>query len=248
MTLDPIQIRVLGALIEKEITTPENYPLSLNALVNACNQRSSRDPVLTLTEDEVREALHSLDDLHFTDSVHDGRVPKYEHRIRTVLNLRRDETAVLCLLMLRGPQTPGELRSRADRLYSFDDISAVTGTLERLASRPQEAEGAAPTPETTGPLVTMLPRQPGSRESRYMHLLGGPVEASASASPEPQSRLLPDLGSGASSSRELLAALQQEVATLRSTVAELEGRVQHLESVHSSLHPGDTLPAEEPIE
>jgi len=90
MKLDPIQLRVLGALIEKEITTPENYPLSLNALVNACNQRSSRDPVLTLTEDEVREALHSLDDLHLTDSVHDGRVPKYEHRIRTVLNLRRD--------------------------------------------------------------------------------------------------------------------------------------------------------------
>ena len=106
MTLDAIQLRVLGALIEKEIATPENYPLSLNSLVNACNQRSSRDPVLTLTEDEVRQALHALEDLELTSSVHDSRVPKYEHRIRTVLNLRRDETAVLFLLMLRGRQTP----------------------------------------------------------------------------------------------------------------------------------------------
>jgi len=243
MTLDPIQLRVLGALVEKEIATPENYPLSLNALVNACNQRSSRDPVLTLTEDEVREALHSLDDLNLTDSVHDGRVTKYEHRIRTVLNLRRDETAVLCLLMLRGPQTPGELRSRADRLYSFDDISAVTGTLERLASRPRAAEdAAAQTPETTGPLVLMLPRQPGSRESRYMHLLGGPV--AASASPEPQSRLLPDLSPGAGSSRELLASLQEEVAALRSAFANLERRVEYLESLHS----GGVLPVGEPME
>ena len=112
MVLDPIQTRVLGSLIEKEITTPENYPLSLNALVNACNQKSSRDPVLELTEDEVRQALHTLEDENLISTLHDARVPKYEHRIRTVLNLRRDETAVLCLLMLRGPQTPGELRSR----------------------------------------------------------------------------------------------------------------------------------------
>ena len=104
MQLDPIQLRVLGSLIEKEITTPENYPLSLNALVNACNQRSSRDPVLELSEEEVRQALHTLEDLALTNPVRDARVPKYEHRIRTVLNLRRDETAVLCLLMLRGPR------------------------------------------------------------------------------------------------------------------------------------------------
>src|SRR6185312_14775699 len=166
MTLDPIQLRVLGSLIEKEITTPENYPLSLNALVNACNQRSSRDPVLNLTEDEVRQAIHSLEESKLTSPVRDSRVPKYEHRIRTVLNLRRDETAVLCLLMLRGPQTPGELRSRADRLYAFDDIAAVTSTLERLASRPPAAEDAE-TEDATGPLAVMLPRQPGSRESRY---------------------------------------------------------------------------------
>src|ERR1700737_3797952 len=110
MTLDPTQLRVLGSLIEKEITTPENYPLSLNALLSACNQRSSRDPVLDLTEEEVRQALHSLEDLALVTPVRDARVPKYEHRIRTVLNLRRDETAALCLLMLRAPHTPAPPR------------------------------------------------------------------------------------------------------------------------------------------
>src|SRR5246127_973849 len=140
MHLDPIQLRVLGSLIEKEIVTPENYPLSLNALINACNQRSSRDPVLDLTEDEVRQALHSLEDLALVTTVRDARVPKYEHRIRTVLNLRRDETAVLCLLFLRGPQTPGELRSRSDRMYSFDGLEAVESTLGRLVEiSPREA-------------------------------------------------------------------------------------------------------------
>src|SRR5271169_3881534 len=172
MHLDPIQLRVLGSLIEKEITTPENYPLSLNALVNACNQRSSRDPVLDLTEEEVRQALHSLEDIALVTPVRDARVPKYEHRIRTVLNLRRDETAVLCLLMLRGPQTPGELRSRADRLYTFDDLASVQSTLERLATRP--TADATSTEAATGPLTTVLPRQPGSREARYAHLLGDP--------------------------------------------------------------------------
>ena len=178
MQLDPIQLRVLGSLIEKEITTPENYPLSLNALVNACNQRSSRDPVLELTEEDVRQALHALEDLALATPVRDARVPKYEHRIRTVLNLRRDETAILCLLMLRGPQTPGELRSRADRLFTFDDLAAVQSTLERLAARPPSDETS---PENTGPLTVILPRQPGSREARYAHLLGGPPDLSLTA-------------------------------------------------------------------
>lgn len=235
MTLDPIQLRVLGALIEKEIATPENYPLSLNALVNACNQRSSRDPVLNLTEEEVRQAIHSLEELQLTAPVRDSRVPKYEHRIRTVLNLRRDETAVLCLLMLRGPQTPGELRSRADRLYTFDDISAVTSTLERLAARPQPSEDT-PAPDATGPLVVMLARQPGSRESRYMHLLGGPI--AVSAPPASWSQPLPDTGHNASSSREQLASLQEELTALRSTVAALELRIAQLEL----LQPSKSLP------
>src|ERR1700734_1906635 len=169
MHLDPIQLRVLGSLIEKEITMPENYPLSLNALINACNQRSSRDPVLDLTEDEIRQALHSLEDVALVTTIHDARAPKYEPRIRTVLNLRRDETAIFCLLMLRGPQTPGELRSRADRLYPFDDLTAVQSTLERLSTRPASSESGE---TSTGPLTIILPRQPGSREARYAHLLG----------------------------------------------------------------------------
>src|SRR5271156_6311245 len=161
--LDQIQLRVLGALMEKEIATPENYPLSLNALGNACNQRSSRDPVMELNEEQVRQGLHALEDMGLTAVVRDSRVAKYEHRIRTVLNLRRDETAVLCLLFLRGPQTPGELRARADRLYSFDDLEAVQSTLERLASRPVDsAPGESRGVSATGPLVMMLARQPGS--------------------------------------------------------------------------------------
>ena len=125
MTLDATQARVLGTLIEKEIVTPENYPLSLNALIAGCNQKSSRDPVMELGEDEVRQALHSLEQQGLTNVNRDARVAKFEHQARTVFNLRRDETALLCLLLLRGPQTPGELRSRADRMYTFDDIAAA---------------------------------------------------------------------------------------------------------------------------
>jgi uncharacterized protein len=175
MTLDPIQLRVLGSLIEKEITTPENYPLSLNSLIGACNQRSSRDPVLDLTEDQVRQALHALEERGIVTPVRDARVPKYEHRLRTVLNLRRDEIAVLCLLLLRGSQTPGELRSRADRLYTFDGIAQVQSTLERLAARTADPDAD---PTATGPLTVMLARQPGARENRFAHLLGDAAEAS----------------------------------------------------------------------
>lgn len=225
MVLDPIQLRVLGALIEKEITTPENYPLSLNALLSACNQRSSRDPVLDLTEDEVRQAVHSLEDLGIVSPVRDARVPKYEHRIRTVLNLRRDETAVLCLLMLRGPQTSGELRSRADRMYSFDDIAAVQSTLERLASR-AGGPAAAVNDAHNKSLVVQLARQPGSRESRYAHLLGGPVNLAA----YPQSETRPTAAFSATdkippSEERLLTRIE----SLEATVAALESRIHALE-------------------
>jgi uncharacterized protein YceH (UPF0502 family) len=222
MTLDPVQIRVLGALIEKEIATPENYPLSLNALVNACNQRSSREPVMELAEDEVRQALHTLEDMGWTAVVRDSRVAKYEHRVRTVLNLRRDETAVLCLLFLRGPQTPGELRARADRLYSFDGLDAVESTLGRLTAAASDGEQAV------RPLAVMLPRQPGSREARYAHLLGGPVEAA-----------LREAGWERRGSREgaetepatetamatRVAELEAEVARLREAVTRIEERL-----------------------
>ena len=220
MHLSPHQLRVLGSLIEKEITTPENYPLSLNALLNACNQRSSRDPVLDLTEEEVRQAIHSLEDLGLVSAVRDSRVPKYEHRIRTVLNLRRDETAVLCLLMLRGPQTPGELRSRADRLYSFDDLASVQSTLERLAGRTSTDEAGNP---STGPLTAILPRQPGSREARYAHLLGAPPDLSL---PQRDQRE----ASTSNSSAERILQLEAEVATLIAALQTLKDRVDRLES------------------
>ncbi len=226
MHLDPIQLRVLGSLIEKEITTPENYPLSLNALINACNQRSSRDPVLDLTEDEVRQALHSLEDLTLVTTVRDARVPKYEHRIRTVLNLRRDETAVLCLLMLRGPQTPGELRSRADRLYTFDDLAAVQSTLERLANRPLTPETGGETP--TGPLTTMLPRQPGSREARYAHLLGDQPSLPSPREPGPVTEA--SSGSQDSPVSQRLARMEAEIAELTTALQEIQSRLDRLES------------------
>jgi uncharacterized protein YceH (UPF0502 family) len=228
MNLSPHQLRVLGSLIEKEITTPENYPLSLNALINACNQRSSRDPVLDLTEEEVRQTLHSLEDLALITPVRDARVLKYEHRIRTVLNLRRDETAVLCLLMLRGPQTPGELRSRADRLYTFDDLAAVQSTLERLATRPI----ADATSSETGPLTTVVPRQPGSREARYAHLLGDPADLASAhhsgtpgkAGPSEGHTLPPD-----SATTQRLAQLEAEIASLATALQDLRARIELLE-------------------
>ena len=238
MHLNQTQLRVLGALIEKEITTPENYPLSLNALINACNQRSSRDPVLDLDEEQVRQALHALEEQGLTAPYRDARVTKYEHRIRTVLNLRRDETALLCLLMLRGPQTPGELRSRADRMYSFDDLAAVTAALDRLAARPTPSPALnAPDPNATGPLVTLLPRQPGSREARYGHLLGDsppPVISSPEIS-APYPAPPPDT----------LARLEAEIVQLTQTVRSLEQRIAQLEAAGSDPKaPSYNLPEE----
>lgn len=224
MVLDPTQIRVIGSLIEKEITTPENYPLSLNALVNACNQRSSRDPVLELSEDEVRQALHSLEDENLISTLHDSRVPKYEHRIRTVLNLRRDETAILCVLMLRGPQTTGELRGRSERLYAFDDLSSVQSTLDRLASREAPIETTQTSPTATGPLVAMLPRQPGSRESRYAHLLGGAPEFA------PTQLSSSDVIPEAASQLDRISRLESDLASLMEAFAALQVRVADLES------------------
>ena len=218
MTLDSIQVRVLGALIEKEITTPENYPLSLNSLIAACNQRSSRDPVLDLTEDEVRQAIHSLEDRDILAPVRDARVPKYEHRIRTVLNLRRDETAILCLLLLRGPQTPGELRSRADRMFPFDDIAAVQSTLERLASRAADADPTG----STGPLVVQLPRQPGSRESRYAHLLSGSVALPAAVS---ASTSASGLGAGYTAQPFTATTKTQSATFAAEAIAELKAQI-----------------------
>ncbi|MDQ2946070.1 MAG: YceH family protein [Acidobacteriota bacterium] len=161
LTLYPVEIRVLGALIEKEITTPEYYPLSLNALVNACNQKSNRDPVVSFDEDTVLEGIDSLRDKRFATIITGAgsRVPKYAHRFSETLNLGRREIAVLCELMLRGPQTIGELRTRTERMHRFDDLSEVESIIERL-------------PE----MIVKLPRRPGEKESRYAHLFGGPVQ------------------------------------------------------------------------
>jgi uncharacterized protein len=225
MTLDPIQVRVLGSLMEKEITTPETYPLSLNALLAACNQKSSRDPVLELTEDQARQALHQLEDLGLTAVVRDSRVAKYEHRIRTVLHLRRDETAILCLLFLRGPQTPGELRSRSDRLFPFDGLDAVQSALDRMISPPTESDPVTRGQESS-PLVAVLPRQPGSREARYAHLLGGPIATALTREPSSTDpSLYPSHDSAPVTLHARIAALETEVATLRSAIASIEAKL-----------------------
>jgi len=235
MTLDPIQARVLGALIEKEIVTPENYPLSLNALVNACNQKSSREPVMDLSEEQVQQALHRLEDMDLTSTSRDSRVAKFEHRARTVFNLRRDETAVLCLLLLRGPQTPGELRSRSERMYTFDGIDAVESTLARLSASTEavsdaDADGAVPTSTSAHrvlrPLAAILPRQPGSREARYAHLLSGPVEsASIPHTPSPRAYGPPTPHHADSALLDRIAKLEAEVAELRTEMTQLKAQI-----------------------
>jgi uncharacterized protein YceH (UPF0502 family) len=171
-SLSEIEARILGALIEKEITTPEYYPLSLNALVNACNQKSNRFPEMHLDDDAVLPALRTLEQKGLAgkgDNM-DGRVKKYEHRLADVFNFTRPETAVLCELLLRGPQTPGELRSRAERMHHFDDLDSVNATLRHLIERDP-------------PLAKLLPRQPGTKEARYTHLLSGDVTVASQSTP-----------------------------------------------------------------
>src|SRR5271169_6183252 len=163
IVLTVAEARMLGSLMEKEIATPEYYPLSLNALVNACNQKSNREPIVYYDEDTVETALAGLraKGLAVRLSGHDMRVPKHSHRLSEVINLGRREAAVLCVLLLRGPQTAGELRGRTERLYPFDDLEAVDACLTRLMEWQPEA------------LVTRLPRQVGYKELRYAHLLSG---------------------------------------------------------------------------
>src|SRR5450755_398091 len=135
--LTPVEARVLGALIEKDITTPDYYPMSLNALVNACNQKNNRDPVMTINENTVRDALYSLQENRLAGPARgaDSRVTKYEHRTQEVFNFTRGETAIVCVLLLRGPQTPGELRSRTERMHRFEDLTDVQSALQRLMQR-----------------------------------------------------------------------------------------------------------------
>ena len=210
LLLNEVETRVLGALVEKEATTPDYYPLSLNALINACNQKSNRDPVMNLDEDAVRQALHSLNEkgLAGTASTAENRVPKFEHRLGEAFNFGRPETAVLCVLFLRGPQTPGELRGRTERMYRFEDLGQVQSALQRLMQREP-------------PLVKMLPRQPGTKESRYAHLLSGDVELSeprASASgvePSADGERITRLEADVESLRNDLADVKQQLADFR---------------------------------
>jgi uncharacterized protein YceH (UPF0502 family) len=204
--LTEIETRVLGSLIEKDITTPDYYPLSLNALVSACNQKNNRDPVMTLDENAVRDALSTLQEKRMAGpaSGADSRVTKFEHRLQEVFNFDRREIAIICVLLLRGPQTPGELRGRTDRMYHFDALEDVVSTLDRLAQREP-------------PLVAVLPRQPGTKESRYMHLLSGeaPEATDVTRAPSPASP-------GAASTAERLATLEEEVSRLRTELSEVQ--------------------------
>jgi uncharacterized protein YceH (UPF0502 family) len=193
LQLDAVEARVLGALLEKEIATPEYYPLSLNALVNACNQKSNREPVVSYGDDTVETALDTLraKGLALRSSGRDSRVPKHAQRFTETFNLGRREAAVMCVLLLRGPQTTGELRGRTERLYTFDDLEAVERTLHRL---------------TEMEFVKQLPRQAGFKEPRWAHLLSGDVEV-VEAAPAPLER-----GPG---DRERIARLETELADLR---------------------------------
>jgi len=202
--LNEAEARVLGSLIEKDITTPDYYPLSLNALINACNQKSNREPVMNLDEDTVRLALRNLNEkgLAGTAGSAGSRVTKYEHRLQEVFNFNRREIAILCVLLLRGPQTPGELRGRTERMHRFDDLSEVQSGLQNLMQREPS-------------LAKMLPRQPGTKESRYMHLLSGDVESWEPGVPSGEA-----VNSG-SVDMERIARLENEVAALRKEIADL---------------------------
>ena len=205
--LTAIECRVLGALVEKDITTPDYYPLSLNALVNACNQKNNRDPVMNLDEDAVRQALHALQEKRLAGPAGgaDSRVTKYEHRLQEAFNFSRPEIAVLCVLLLRGPQTPGELRGRSERMHSFDGLDEVASTLHRLGERQ---------------MVKMLPRQPGTKESRYAHLFAGDVEG---LEPPPAESYAAASAGPADSER--ISRLEEEVSSLKNEVAELKSQL-----------------------
>jgi uncharacterized protein len=212
--LTETEVRVLGSLIEKDITTPDYYPLSLNALVNACNQKNNRDPVMSLDENSVSSALSTLQEKRFAGpaSGADSRVTKYEHRLQEVFNFDRREIAILCVLLLRGPQTPGELRSRTERMYRFEALDDIVSTLDRLSLRQP-------------PLAAVLPRQPGTKESRYMHLFAGDApavdisvpdvaRASSSAEASPTGRLS-QLEDDVQQLRKEVAEMQQQLASFR---------------------------------
>jgi len=209
--LSPIEARVIGCLIEKQITTPDQYPLSLNALVNACNQKSNRDPVMSADETAIQATLDHLTRKHLVieKSGFGSRVPKYQHRFCNTefgpLKFTPQELAIVCELLVRGPQTPGELRTRAARMASFSEVGQVETALESLSSR------------ADGPFVVRLPREPGRRDSRYAHLFSGAVTFPA---PPEESITGPSM---ASASR--LERLEEEVRQLKEELKNIKARL-----------------------
>ncbi|AIW21281.1 MULTISPECIES: YceH family protein [Vibrio] len=213
--LNPVEARVIGCLIEKEVTTPDYYPLTLNSLTSACNQKSNREPVMALSELDVQEAVDSLIGRRLVsdESGFNSRASKFQHRFCNTefgdLKLTKQEKGIVCCMLLRGAQTPGELRTRTNRLAEFSDVKEVEAILERLAAREE------------GALVVKLPREAGKRESRYMHLFGGDVDVEAMAATS-ASTVQPAFNS------DRVEALEQEVATLKSEMAELRQLVEQL--------------------
>lgn len=204
--LTDIEVRVLASLVEKDITTPDYYPLSLNALVNACNQKNNRDPVMTLDEDSVSHALATLQEKRLAGpaSGADSRVTKYEHRLQEVFNFDRREIAILCVLLLRGPQTPGELRGRTERMYRFEALGDIVSTLDRLSQRDR-------------PLVAILSRQPGTKESRYLQLFSGEAPAvDVAHTPSRVSDLV------AHPTVDRISSLENEILELKRQVSEIQ--------------------------
>jgi len=207
--LSPVEARVLGVLAEKQRTVPDTYPLTLNALVSGCNQKTSRDPVMEVSDAQAQAALDSLRSMNLVIESSGGRVPRYSHNTERVLQLPSPSVALLAVLMLRGPQTAGELRINCDRLHKFADISAVEGFLHELASRP------------AGALVTELARQPGSRENRWAHLLSGPPAQGERPGAEPSAASQPAGDGGLADLRARVEALEKSVAELKEMAASL---------------------------
>ncbi len=202
-TLDPVEVRILGSLMEKQLATPEYYPLTLNALAAAANQKSNREPVMELSESELSRALDRLQDEKMVWKVMGGRAVRYDHNLDKVWHLNQKEKALLTLLFLRGPQTAGELRGRSDRLYSFDSVPEVEETLRDMAAHSE-------------PLVRQLPRRPGQKEERWAHLAGGAIVESAAPveAAEPRAQGEP-LSARVSRLEEQVAALTEELRALK---------------------------------
>jgi uncharacterized protein len=206
-TLDPVEVRVLGSLMEKQLATPEYYPLTLNALVAAANQKSNREPVMELGDEEIQRALDRLQDEKLVWKVLGGRAVRYDHNLDPVWHLNRKEKALLTLLFLRGPQTAGELRGRSDRLQTFDSVAEAEEVLRDMAAHSE-------------PLVKQLPRRPGQKEERWAHLVGGAVIDDAPVAQETETVRGEPLSARVQKLEEQVALLANELRELKTKLGE----------------------------